>query len=379
MNFESLVYRIFTVLFIIIGTVTNIISAIVYSKKKLRKTSYSTYLFSLSIADLCVTLTGNIRLAFMYYDSSSFIDSHYLNNYNGIDIRELSIASCRAHIFFTYYFTQLSSAMLCFVNLDRLFGVVVSKTFERRTAKLLVIIAMIVLFIVNIHFLLFMGDFEQDSSLEVNSSNISYIKKIDNSEKKNQEYAQVKRCRDKYASHYHYFWNFYFYIDTTIYCILPFLIMITCNFLIIGEIVKSRIRSNKVIVKKVRNSTRTRIMENKSNVMLGTEKRLSFTLISISMSFLVFTMPVFLIENLESYQVVDFNSVFWLNWKALAYMLMYLNHVFNFFFYCLLGPKFRNEVKKLIPCFVKSEKTIIYPLRFSKRNTFVSSGNNEAL
>jgi hypothetical protein len=65
----------------------------------MRKTSYSFYLFSLAIADLSITLIGNLRLALKHYKKD-------------FDIRELSLASCRIHLFLTYYFLQLSSIIL---------------------------------------------------------------------------------------------------------------------------------------------------------------------------------------------------------------------------------------------------------------------------
>lgn len=37
---------------------------------------------------------------------------------------------------------------------------------------------------------------------------------------------------------------------------------------------------------------------------------------------------------------------------AISYMLMYFNHVSNFFFYCFLGPNFRKEVRKLVPSYL---------------------------
>lgn len=162
MHFDQLVYQIFTVGFILIGTVTNIISAIVYSSRRLRKTSYSTYLFVLAVADLCTTIAGNSRLTLMYFDLSWLVPGEYLNKYKGFDVREVSLVSCRLHIFLTYYFTQLASIILCFVNLDRVFGVVASKSITRKTARMMVLGAMAILFVVNIHFLLFMGDFNDE-------------------------------------------------------------------------------------------------------------------------------------------------------------------------------------------------------------------------
>ena len=50
---------------------------------------------------------------------------------------------------------------------------------------------------------------------------------------------------------------------------------------------------------------------------------------------------------------------------------MHLNHVINFFFYCLIGPKFRSEVKKLLPKFFFKNNNI-NPIKVSKsRNNTV--------
>ncbi len=54
---------------------------------------------------------------------------------------------------------------------------------------------------------------------------------------------------------------------------------------------------------------------------------------------------------------------------------MYLNHVINFFFYCLLGPKFRNEVLRLLP-FFKFQASVVYPLnQMSKRPTIYAASS----
>ncbi len=175
---EAPIYQAFTVLFICVGTITNLISARVYSKKQMRKTSYSTYLFSLAVVDLCVTLTGNTRLAFMYYNIALLAPTHantsLFNTHGGFDIREYSAVTCRLHIFFTYYLTQLSSTILCFLNLDRVFGVVSTlqarKFCKARTARWLVGVAMMALALVNSHFLAFMGSFADETDDSISSS-----------------------------------------------------------------------------------------------------------------------------------------------------------------------------------------------------------------
>lgn len=370
MKIEAVLYQCFTITFIIIGSFTNIISAIVYSRKKMRSKSYSIYLFSLAIADLCTTIIGNIRLAMLHFNISYFVNNQYLNEYGGIDIRETSLVFCRVHSFLTYFFLQFSSMMICLLNVDRVLGVVrtlqINKFCKASTAKCLVSAVAVTLVLVNSHFLISMGNFE--SNVTVLEDNLQV-----------ESFEKVQKCCHKVSPYYISFWDIFFYIDTIIYCILPFLIMATCNSLIIGKIVRSRIRSKQVIIRRVKNSMKTKMIENKPNTMLGTEKRLSITLISISISFFIFTFPVFLIENFERHNLVNTSETYWKVSKALTYMLMYLNHIINFFFYCLLGPGFRKEVKSLIPFRKKSEKSSVHPVKFSKRATFIQPSPQSTL
>lgn len=78
--------------------------------------------------------------------------------------------------------------------------------------------------------------------------------------------------------------------------------------------------------------------------MLAAEKRISIILMLISLSFLLLTAPVFVLEtfDLSFYSHPRGELVL-----CIAYALMYSNHVINFFLYCSLGPNFRNEVKRL--------------------------------
>ena len=127
----------------------------------MRKTSYSFYLFALAITDLCVILTGNSRLALIYFGSSS--SSNYSNEKHLFDIREQSLFACRLHIFTTYYFLQLSSIILCLLNLDRFCGCVLilkaqkfcKPSIARRVSKIYLFIFFFLFFIIkNLEFLL---------------------------------------------------------------------------------------------------------------------------------------------------------------------------------------------------------------------------------
>jgi hypothetical protein len=320
----------------------------------MRKTSYSFYLFALSIADLIVTLLGNIRLAIIHYNNydtnKQYEEEQYL-----YDIREHSLIACRLHRFLTYYFLQLSSIILCLLNVERLFGcVLILKSSQFCTpsiARKSVLITCVLLLLVNLHFLIAMGNFDTDSisSLDLNTNTTTTIK-------------LKQKCEpNPMNKEYIIFWQVFQLLDCTIYCIIPFAIMITCNFMIVSKIIRSRIRSRPIVVCRKNNT----IINNSSKSMLANEKRISFILVGISVSFFLFTMPIFVIEYLDS----EFNYVS--NWRlvvALADMLMYLNHVINFFFYCLLGPKFRQQVKSLFICFKKNHKITNFNNNYNNNN-----------
>ena len=202
----ELIYQISSILFLVVGIVTNLFSAIIYSKKKMRKTSYAVYLFALALADLLVTINGNTRTLLMSFPDVLMVAAtyeqqqhqhqpleqplsrsqptkinqttqeilkhehehhtrlrhhHYQQRYAGFDIRETSIVVCRMQRFFTYYSLQLSSCLLCLLSIDRFFGIVLAlKAFQLNRSsiarKIVVILVCLIAFF-NAHFLIFMG------------------------------------------------------------------------------------------------------------------------------------------------------------------------------------------------------------------------------
>jgi hypothetical protein len=328
LRIAELIYQISSILFLIVGVVTNMFSAIIYSKKKMRKTSYSVYLFALALADLCVTINGNTRTVLMYFQfentvptvtvrhqnasatqttlNATIVYNNNINNkliFKGFDIRETSLVVCRLQSFLSYYFLQLSSCLLCLLSIDRFFGIVLvlkadrfnRSSFARKTVLVLVLI--IALF--NLHFLIFMGHIDTKVSV-LNRANDTIdvetrrtiVCDVDN-EAANGLYKRI--------------WTGFFYLDAIIYTKIPFVIMIACNVCIVAKIVKSRVRSKQVIIDRKRQKSMASIGSGGSSLkllrntstMLATEKRISIILVSITFSFLVFTLPVFIVEHLE--------------------------------------------------------------------------------
>jgi hypothetical protein len=328
-------YRCFSVLFLAVGTICNILSVAVYSRKHMRQTSFAIYLLALAIVDMCITWIGNVRFILMFYNFGLPKTTAL-----GFDIRETSIAMCRLHKFFTYYFLQLSSVILCMLNIDRFVGCVLvlrsSLYCTATVAKRWIILMAVVLFVTNSHFFIDTGYHEESSA------NQSTWKIVCESNPNNRVSVE--------------FWQVYLWIDSILYSMLPFSIMIVCNFVIIRKIVRSRVRSGSVIV--LSKSASEIAIKGKSTClpkdrrikqatqMLASERRTSFILLGVSLSFMVLTMPVTLLETfLNGFPTMHCGPLPF----AIAYMLMYLNHVVNFFFYCLIGAKFRNELKTVFP------------------------------
>jgi hypothetical protein len=347
----SYVYKTFSIVFLLSGILCNVLSALVYTKRKMRKTSYSVYLFTLAIVDLLVTLTGNTRLLFMSHELNNFLQfenstivmlrrTFYSEErreiFKGFDLRETNLIVCKVHRFLTYFLLQFSSIILCMLSIDRFFGcVLVLKAGDfckPSVARKILCSIFIFLTVFNVHFFTSMGHIESRYDPETNTT------------------FELCKCEPPPLNEiYQKFWSFYFYLDCMIYCIVPFIIMLTCNILIIWKIIKSRVNSKQVVIRKSKQVTNS----SSGNYMLPSERRISIILIGISASFFVLTLPIFIMENFS-------NSVFISNisnpimelFLSIANALMYSNHVINFFFYCSLGPNFRKEVRKLLPRFL---------------------------
>ena len=377
------VYRAFSIAFLLVGTVANILSAIVYSKRRMRKTSYSVYLLTLALVDLFVILTGCTRLLFMSFDTGLSISSTSASSnqiFKGIDIRETSLYACRLHRFLTYFLLQFSSVILCMLSIDRFFGCVLvlksSRFCKPSIARKLVVGIMFTLAALNSHFLVSMG-YTVDTQ----------------DPRTNRTLTRVFCEPNELDTAYRLFWSAYFYIDTAIYCIVPFFVMLTCNLVIISKIISSRIRSKQVVMNHNRkkafivqkshqqqqqpttavNTPSNSANNNNSsrNYMLVSERRISIILVGISISFVLFTLPVFVMENVSDAYYVHPTMHLLL---ALAYMLMYLNHVINFFFYCSLGPTFRKEVRKLVPKFWLMRTGKVNPMTFKNSRCGTTAG-----
>ncbi len=120
------------------------------------------------------------------------------------------------------------------------------------------------------------------------------------------------------------------------YNILSFIAMLICNVIIIVSVVRAqRVRSQ---------------LSSASSSNHGLSC-MTLMLMGVSIWFLITTTPLSVLYllhpeiNISVYLTEDIQVM-----KKIFYMMMYMNHCFNFLCYCISGTVFRKEVYKMFQC-----------------------------
>nr|QVK45805.1 G protein-coupled receptor [Proales similis] len=344
-------------LLFVTGIFGNILSIVVFLQPSMRKNSTFTYLLWLCVVDIFVIAFG--------------LGDLILIAYFGKILRNTSFVACRLHTFLTFSFTHLSSFILASVSIDRAVAtnaINFAKVYCKPAVAYKVIgVSILLTFIINFHNLFFLG-FEHVQVSEKNQSD-GTLKNV--SEK-------FVICGVKENTAYNSFVDpYYQWMDLTFYAILPFFIMACCSFLIIRVLFKSNQRLNKnkannraptaeknkeehassehlkvgqneprgsrLSVASILQAIRPRAgtLNRQTNSRMNKTLHLTYTLITINILFFVLVSPLIITlisirgkEKVQKYQLL-FNIV---------YLLAYANHSFNFIFYGLSSPPYRNVI-----------------------------------
>jgi hypothetical protein len=205
-----------------------------------------------------------------------------------------------------------------------------------------------------------------------------------------------------------YMKNIFPWIKSALMSWIPWILAFIFNFLIVFSLRKAerlrriisilpRVRSNNSIELLSRNASMTRlnslitsygcsesqssyrkILNTRKIKMLNNlklyqrdlkEKQITITLCTISFSFLLFTAPYTIFELMRN---LNGNAVF--NNRDLHRFVLFLLdclHVTNFIFYCLIGKRFRKELKRFLKI-----KMNLYEEKFSFKNSVTSKNYN---
>ncbi len=293
------VWRYASPFIIVIGSLGNLLSFIVMYQKALKTSVTSFLLRVLAIVDTIFLLTGLLR--------------QWLRYVAHIDLRALSVTSCKLHIFLTYWSHQYSAWVLASVTLERFISVMFPHSGKRYLNQnsatiLLTVIGLVISGICGHYFWTF--------SL-VSRTNQNHI------------YYSCVKIRNKYFISYIWPW-----VDYVIFFILPFLIILTGNICIIVQLLYSKFGA----------------------VDSSAEKRVKLTsmtknLLIVSFYFLFSTSPgeIFLATEpiWDGINDPHFKAQIHLFW-AFCNMMIYSNNAINFWLYCLSGPRFRHHLLRLL-------------------------------
>ncbi|XP_061165721.1 nociceptin receptor-like [Saccostrea echinata] len=287
-----------------IGTVANTLSIIVLLRKQMRSTTTMFYLTVLSFGDMMVLYTGLLR--------------HWIKWAFHADIRVISQFSCKTHTFLVYFSLDFTTWVLVAVTVDRC--IFVCLPFRAKTictlkhAKIVVVCIALVMTALNIHLF-----WSVAVEMELGELGCAYMNDF-----------------TKFT------WP---WIDSCVFSIIPFNLMIIANIILIKHILMSQTRV----------AAHTQHGESdvqQSNVHSKHRKVTSVTtmLLTTNCMFLALTLPIAIYLIVYPNKIQDATdhgtAVLELIW-AIANMLQYTNNTIHFFLYCLTGPRFRQEILKI--------------------------------
>ena len=306
------VFSWYSLLLIVVGTICNLTSFLILTRKNIRKHSCMRYLSILTLSDTLVLYQWNLATFYKY--NFSFPPKY-------LDLEDISIFWCRCISYLAFTSLQLSAWLLCAVSVDRVMIIYAPRLqtyINNKKCRINCIIASIVcaIFLLNSHILVLNGFTVTEQTSTTNITHvICYQSKSDN-----------KYMNPKWQRVHLFFYN-----------IIPFSIMLACNLLIIynvkfGSKVKSKTKSS---------SKR--------------KNRMTFLLLLITFSFMFLTLPSVIVHSFFRDFLSDKPYRRLVN--ILVGNLLHTSHTINFFFYIFSAPNFQLEFNNAFQFFFKYFRT----------------------
>ncbi|CAG5131821.1 unnamed protein product, partial [Candidula unifasciata] len=289
---------------IVFGTIGNLLSILVMSRRKMRSSNAAVYLISLAIADTGALIIGLLRFF-------------------------VAEPICKIRFWLTFVSLDISAWVLVAFTIERFLSVCFPhrlKTFCTQKSSIIAVVCIAVVMLAhNSHFLYGYGD------VIITYENTSIL----------------VRCifvSDNYSD---FFYNIHIWISLCVNCFIPLVIFIVCNSFIATKVL---LRSRKM--HKIAEDKTAKYASRESLAVTGRQEsnsRLTIMLFTVTIVFLITTAPIrvlfILLPSLQFQTSKDY-AVLYLTHKVTV-ILMYTNNSVNFILYCVTGSKFRNEVLKM--------------------------------
>lgn len=295
---------------LLLGLFGNLMSLCILLNPAMMRQTTNMFLAVLAVADCIVLLVGLLP--------------DWAENLSGVDIQHATSLLCKSVTLLTYSSSHFSVWIIVVVTIMRYIAVSephqASKFCNHKIAKRLIALLVFSIIMINLHII-------WTVDLKTSNQGFNVIKKCD--------------AKEGFGDFIYTVWP---WIDASIFALAPFLLLVFFNTRIIVTTLKAT-------------SWRHKNQHDKANskrIMSRNNIKLTITLLTVSFSFLVTTLPMATVMILQ---------IYW-NWKleesgqelevlsqqkiirTVAEMLMYLNHSINFFLYCAVGEKFRVQMAK---------------------------------
>lgn len=190
-------------LLIFLGTIGNILAITVLSRRRSRKSSIAIFLCTLGVSDIVHLNTGLLR--------------QWIIAISETDIRIAGNAACKIHVFFVYFSGHCSSWLLVAVTCERFLGVwlphKVKNGCSPKTSCIVIVVLLALLVSVDCNLLFAL------SVIEIKIDNITSL--------------LVCGTSHEYAVNWHW-------IHLSVFCLIPFAILLIGNGSIILRLIKRR-------------------------------------------------------------------------------------------------------------------------------------------
>ena len=281
---------------ILVGTMGNFLSFVIMLRREMRQTPTFLYLATLAVADTCVLYLSALKT--------------WVRTISGFELLHMSNAGCKIIFFIIHFSINFSAWLIVAVTIERFLAVwypLKANTLCSLSRARFIVLMIALIFILNSH--------------------IFWTAEL-------HHYPVSGHSSCQAYAYENFVCNVFPWIHMVLYSFLPFVILLVFNSLIIVSLVKNKgIFSN---MTKDERSSREK------------HHRLAITLLSISFTWIITTMPRPLHQIATPQPTSMDEAGYRLLGKVICYMLMYTNHSINFFLYCLTGQRFRVVFMKFM-------------------------------
>ena len=239
-----------------------------------------------------------------------------------------SIYLCRTYKFLTNYLSHCAVWILCAISLER--AAVTQKflwnqnIFNHKHSYVTLLIIYTVLFLLNLHYLIFFGSEEETISEWVNNQTGRVLLKMCSSNLNITTNATYEK-----------FLIFYFsWIDFIINSLIPFIIILISNISVMYSVCQSRILMRELGIRQTRSPRDT---------------QLAYILFVSTFLFLLLTFPIRVFSVIEPYLTSE--RKYLILFDGISRFLLYIDHGCGFYLYTFTGELFRREFKKIFDDF----------------------------